>query len=144
MAVFRSFRYSKAFKLEVVKAMESGRFGSICEAKRHFGIKGATTIRRWLLAYGKNHLIPKVVRVEKPDEQSELMKLRAQVADLEQALGQTHADNLLNDAFFRLVCEKYGEDPESFKKKANTERSTPRSTTRPARKRKKRRPGRGK
>ena len=140
MAVFRSFRYSKAFKLEVVKAIESGRFGSICEANRHFGIKGSTTIRSWLLAYGKNHLIPKVVRVEKPDEQSELMKLRAQVADLEQALGQTHADNLLKDAFFRLVCEKYGEDPESFKKKANTERSTTPST----RKRKKRRPSRGK
>ena len=140
MAVFRCVRYSKAFKLEVVKAMESGRFGSICEANRHFGIKGATTIRSWLLAYGKNHLIPKVVRVERPDEQSELMKLRSQVADLEQALGQTHADNLLNDAFFRLVCEKYGEDPESFKKKANTERST----TRPTRKRKKHRPGRGK
>jgi transposase len=140
MAVFCCVRYSKAFKLEVVKAMESGRFGSICEANRHFGIKGSTTIRRWLLAYGKNHLIPKVVRVEKPDEQSELLKLRAQVADLEQALGQTHADNLLNDAFFRLVCEKYGEDPESFKKKATTERST----TRPTRKRKKRRPGRGK
>jgi transposase len=140
MAVFRSFRYSKAFKLEVVKAMESGRFGSICEANRHFGVKGATTIRNWLLAYGKNHLISKVIRVEKPDEQSELVKMRAQVADLEQALGRTQADSLLNDAFFRLVCEKYGENPESFKKKANTERST----TRPPRKIKKRGPGRGK
>jgi hypothetical protein len=66
--------------------------------------------------------------------------MRAQVADLEQALGRTQADSLLNDAFFRLVCEKYGENPESFKKKANTERST----TRPPRKIKKRGPGRGK
>ncbi len=140
MAVSHCVRYSRAFKLEVVEAMESGRFGSINEANRHYGIRGSTTIRRWLLAYGKNHLIPKVVRVEKPNEQSELPGLKAQVLELEQALGRTHAESLLNDAFFRLLCEKYGEDPESFKKKANTERST----ASPTRKRKKRRSGHGK
>ena len=38
-------RYSVAFKREVIEQLEAGRFGSIGEAKEHFGISGAYTIQ---------------------------------------------------------------------------------------------------
>lgn len=60
-------RYSCSFKHQVIEAYESGRFRSMNEARIYYGIAGDMTIGRWLRQYGKNHLCPKVVRVEKPD-----------------------------------------------------------------------------
>jgi len=38
-------RYSQAFKRQVVADLESGRFGSIRAASRHYGIRGSGTSR---------------------------------------------------------------------------------------------------
>jgi transposase-like protein len=65
-------RYSQAFKRQVVDDIESGRFASIAAASLHHGIAGKNTVRNWVLRLGKNHLLAKVVRVEKPDEASQL------------------------------------------------------------------------
>jgi transposase-like protein len=119
MTVRQSVRYSTAFKREVIGAIESGRFGSLTDAARHFGIGGNTTLRRWLVQFGKNHLVPKVVLVQKPEEQSELAALRAEVRQLKEALGDAYAEKLLNNAFFEDLCKKYGEDPVAFKKKTD-------------------------
>ncbi len=32
-------RYSNSFKQQVVRELESGRFGTVAEAKEHYGIK---------------------------------------------------------------------------------------------------------
>jgi transposase-like protein len=117
MVVRRVVRYSTAFKREVVEALEAGRFSSLKTATRHFGIAGRTTLRRWLLQFGKNHLIPKVVLVQKPEEQAEVAALRAEVKQLKEALGDAYAEKLLGNAYFELLCKKYGEDPQAFKKK---------------------------
>lgn len=110
-------RYSMAFKRQVVAELESGRFRSIEEARTHYGIGGSMTVRRWLQRFGKNHLIAKVVRVEKPNEASEIRQLKQEVRQLREALGEAHLKSVLDASFLKLACKRFGEDPESFKKK---------------------------
>lgn len=113
-------RYSVSFKQQVVRELESGRFGTIAEAKEHYGINGSATIQGWLDRYGRNHLCPRVVRVEMPDEKDQIRQLKKQVKQLQQVLGKKEAQNALNEAFLEIACEKLGEDVEEFKKKADS------------------------
>jgi transposase-like protein len=111
-------RYSQCFKQEVIAALESGRFGSVEAAQVHFGIKGSGTINQWLKRFGRNDLQRKVVRVEKPDEADRIRELQRQVAQLQRALGQTQALNLLHEEFLKRACELLGQEVEAFKKKS--------------------------
>ena len=115
------YRYSISFKQQVVGELESGRFSSISEAKEHYGIAGASTIRSWLIKYGRNHLCAKVVHVEKPDEKDQIQALKKQIKQLKEALGQTQAENVINQEFLRIACEQMGQDLDSFKKKVGIE-----------------------
>ena len=114
-------RYSEAFKLQVVNDLESGKLGSISEANRHYGIPGGETVKKWLIKYGRNHLVPKVICVEKPEEQNQIKKLKSEVKQLKEALADTHMQSLLNEAVFEELCEEVGVDPEAFKKKVSTQ-----------------------
>jgi transposase len=116
-------RYSSSFKRQVVSEIESGRFDNINQAQRHYGITGCGTVRRWLVKFGRNHLCPKVVRVEKPDEQNQIRELKKQVRQLKEALGQTQAEKIIGDAFLEIACEDMGVDVKAFKKKVDIERS---------------------
>jgi transposase-like protein len=114
-------RYSLGFKQQVIRQLESGRFGSISKAQEHFGITGSATIRNWLRKYGRNHLCAKVVRVEKPDEKKQVVELKKQIRQLKEALGQTQAEKVIGEEFLKIACEELGQDVESFKKKADIE-----------------------
>lgn len=116
-------RYSMSFKRQVVSEIESGRFDSIGKASEHYGINGAETIRNWLVKFGRNHLCPKVVRVEKPDEKNQIRELKKQVRQLKEALGQTQAEKIIGEEFLKIACEEIGQDVDVFKKKVDTERS---------------------
>ena len=115
-------RYSSSFKRQVVSEIESGRFDNINQAQRHYGITGCGTVRRWLDQFGRNHLCPKVVRVEKPDERNQIRELKKQVRQLKEALGQTQAEKVIGDAFLEIACENMGVNVEGFKKKVGTKR----------------------
>lgn len=117
-------RYSLCFKRQVVADLESGRFASVAQARAHYGIGGTTTIQRWLRRFGKNHLQAKVVRVQQPDEADQMRQLKKQVAELQRALGQTQAQNLLHASYLNQACERLGEDVEAFKKKCDGRPST--------------------
>ena len=111
-------RYSEAFKLQVVRELETGRFNSVLEARRAYGVNGATTLANWVRRYGKNHLLGKVVWVMKADEQAEVKTLRQRVRALEQALADAHLDLKLEAAYVQLACEAAGvKDVADFKKK---------------------------
>ncbi len=51
-------RYSEAFKLHVVREIESGKYG-IPEASSVYGIKGSSTVRAWMdaLAIAFNEIL---------------------------------------------------------------------------------------
>jgi transposase-like protein len=117
-----------AFKQQVVEDLESGRFRTILEANEHYGIGGADTVRKWLGRFGRNHLIPKVVRVEKPDEVDQIRQLKKQIRQLQEALGKTQLDNVMNESFLQIACEQLGVEFEEFKKKVVTTRSTDRTS----------------
>lgn len=118
------WQYSISFKRQVIADLESGRFDSIESARRHYGIGGMGTIQGWLRKYGKNHLLPKVVKVQKPDEPDQIRQLKHQVAELQRALGQTQAESLLNAEFLKIACQELDCDVDAFKKKVDTSRST--------------------
>lgn len=123
-------RYSVCFKRQVVADLESGRFDSLDAARRHYEIGGRGTISRWLRQYGKNHLQAKVVRVQKPDEADRIRQLQQRVAELERALGQTQAQNVLQAAYLKLACAELGQEVEAFTKKCDGRPSTPRPSDR--------------
>ena len=119
-----TIRYSMAFKQQVVADLEGGRFGTILAASAHYGIGGSETVRKWLERFGRNHLIPKVVRVEKPDEAEQIRELKKQIRQLQEALGKTQLENVMNESFLGIACERLGVDVEEFKKKVATRGST--------------------
>ena len=111
-------RYSEAFKLQVVRELEQGRFGSVGEARRAYGVRGAETVSAWIRRFGKDHLLRKVVRVMKADERAEVEALRKQVRELKGALADAHLDLKLDAAYLKIACRMAGvEDVEGFKKK---------------------------
>ena len=111
-------RYSEAFKFQVLRELEEGKFGTKAAAYRAYGIRGCGTIERWATKYGKDHLIGKVIRVETPKEVSELKALRKRVKDLEKALASERLDHMLDEAYLQIACRSAGiEDVDGFKKK---------------------------
>jgi transposase len=110
-------RYSSCFKRQVVEDLENGRFDTMGAVRSHYGILGAQTVQRWLRKYGKNHLAPKVVIVQKPNEKDQVRDLKRQVAQLQRVLGQIQTENVLNAEFLNIACEQMGCDVAAFKKK---------------------------
>lgn len=110
-------RYSEAFKQQVVSELEDGRFGSPFEASGAYGITGCHTVQRWVMEYGKSHLLSKVVRVEKQGEPGEIRLLKERVRQLESALADSHMDWALAKSYFEILCERTDTDVEAFKKK---------------------------
>ena len=113
-----TMRYSEAFKLQVVRELETGRFSCPWAAARAYGIRGCGTIQVWVKNFGKQHLLGKVVRVETPKEINELKELRKRVRDLEKALADAHLAHRFDEAYLGVACRVAGiEDVADFKKK---------------------------
>lgn len=111
-------RYSEAFKLQVIRELESGELDNQQEARRKYGIRGGSTVHNWLRRYGKRHLLSKVVRVEKPEERDQMKVLEHRIKELEKALADSKVQEVLYKAYFEIVCEQHGvTDVEGFKKK---------------------------
>ena len=110
--------YSEAFKLQVVREVESGRYKNCHQASQVYGIHGTLTVTRWVERYGKSHLLNRVVRVETTEERNELKRLKAECRRLKEALADAHLDLRLERAYLTLSCEAAGENNiETFKKK---------------------------
>lgn len=113
-----TIRYSEAFKQQVLRELDEGKFGSVQAAARTYGIRGGSTIQGWIRRYGREHLLRKVVRVETPKEGQELKELRKRVRDLEKALADAHLEHRFDEAYLQIACRAAGiEDVEEFKKK---------------------------
>ena len=115
-AIKPTIRYSEAFKLQIVRELDSGHL-SLRRAKQKYGIGGAMTVQRWVRRYGNgNH--GKVVRVEQPQELNEKDQLKRRVRVLEKALADANIDLVLERAYTKIACERAGiKDVEAFKKK---------------------------
>ena len=111
-------RYSEAFKLQVINEIERGVFRSLDEARERYGIGGGSTIHSWLKKYRREGILPKKVRIEMPDEQVQIKKLKKRIRELEKALADSKVKELISQAHFEVLCEQMGiEDVEGFKEK---------------------------
>jgi transposase-like protein len=109
-------RYSEAFKMALVREVEEQDL-PFEEVRRKYNILGSCTVQKWVRKYG-NGTRGKIIRVEKPEEISELKRLRERVRRLESALADANIDVALERAYTELACERAGVDVAEFKKKA--------------------------
>jgi transposase-like protein len=108
--------YSEAFKMQVVQEISQGKFASIMQAQKAYGIRGMATIRSWLKKYGREDALPKRVRVETMAEIDELQEAKKRIRDLEKALSDSHMDYCLERAFLEIACEQMGTSRDELKK----------------------------
>lgn len=106
------YHYSEAFKLQVVGELERDH-RSFEEVRRKYGIGGGATLQKWVVRYGKSHLLSKVVRVEKPEERDRVRELEKKIRQLESALAQERVKTLAYESLMEVAQEQYGVD---FKK----------------------------
>jgi transposase-like protein len=109
-------RYSEAFKHQVIKEVEDGHC-NCDQARKKYGIKGINTVQYWIKRMGKLEALPKIIRVEKPDEKSRVKELERQVRQLKNSLAETQVRYLMAESQFEIVCEQQGLDPQEVKKK---------------------------
>jgi len=108
--------YSEAFKMKVVEEIRQGKFDTILQAQKAYGIRGGNTIKQWIKKYGKEELLPKRVRVETMAEIDELKEAKKRIRDLEKALSDSHMDYCLERAFLEIACEQMGTSRDELKK----------------------------
>jgi transposase-like protein len=108
-----------AFKMHVVSEIESGRL-SIEGARRKYGIRGSVTVPGWVRKLGKQHLLPKVVRVETPGERDQLKAQAKRIQELEAALSDAHIKLMAYESLINVAEKEYKLD---IKKNFGTKRS---------------------
>jgi transposase-like protein len=108
MSTRTHYRYSIAFKQKVISEIEEGLL-SIAEASRIYDIS-VGGIYKWLRSFGKDHLIGKVVWVQKRDEIDKIKKLEAEKRQLEAALARANLDKFCLESLIEVAEEKYGID----------------------------------
>jgi transposase-like protein len=120
-------RYSKAFKMQAVREVETGQ-NCARAVERKYGIKGNGTVTGWVRQLGSGKY-GKIIRVEKPDEISEASRLRRQLQLTKGVLADAHIELALEKAFLAVACEQMDQTVEGFKKKhagrPRTRRSKP-------------------
>src|ERR1700690_2521722 len=121
----RIIRYSHAFKMQVVREVESGQSCAFA-VQRKYGVRGCGTVMRWVRQFGSGRY-GKIIRVEKADEVNEAGQLRNQLRRVKEALADTHMELALEQAFLAVACEELDQSLEGFKKKHAGGRRTRRS-----------------
>ena len=101
--------------IQVVQEIEEGRW-TLSEAGKVYGIRGSQTVKGWLKRMGKLDLLPKLVRVEKPDEKNHIKELERKIRELKDALAETQVRCIIAETRLDIVCEQQGLDPEDVKK----------------------------
>jgi transposase-like protein len=120
-------RYSKAFKLQVVREVEAG---GICAraVERKYGVMGRGTVLRWVRQLGSG-TYGKIIRVEKADEVNEAARVRRQLRVAKEALADAHMELALEKGFLSVACEQLDQTVEGFKKKHGGRPRTRRSSS---------------
>lgn len=110
-------RYSEAFKHQVLQEIESGSL-NFSSARDKYGIRGVQTIQSWAKKYGSFGILPKIIRVESPNERDQIKALKDQIRQLKNALADVTLDRVIAESTLEVICEQRGLDVEEIKKKA--------------------------
>ena len=96
-------RYSESFRRLVVSEYEAGT--DISALNRKYGIRGMSTVARWVRKYGKGVFRNEVVRIQSADEARRVLVLEKQVKELERALGQVTLEKLKLESILEVLQE---------------------------------------
>lgn len=107
-------RYSRAFKLQLVREVESGEHCAHRVALKYD--VGPHTVLRWVRQFGSGKY-GKVIRVERADELRGTVRLRQQLRQAKEALADAHMALALERAYLEVACEQMDQSVEDFKKK---------------------------
>lgn len=121
-------RYSIAFKKQVVASYEAG--ASLNTLNQRYGIKGSTTIKRWVEQYGREGIRHKMVIMQQPEEQEQLRQLQADLKQMKELVAQLSLDKFILECTLAVAEEELGYE---VKKKSPTASSNKRepATKRP-------------
>ena len=108
-------RYSKGFKMQLVREVEQGR---LCPdaVRRKYHIGGTATVMRWVRQYGPGKY-GKVIRVERANEVNEASRLRQELRRMKEAVADLHVALALEQAFLEAACAELNQPVDGFKKK---------------------------
>ncbi len=104
-----TLRYSISFKQKVVKEIEEEGL-TFSEAARRYGITGGQTLQKWVVTFGKNHLLNKIVRVEMKGEKDRIKELEAEIKKLKIALADAVLAKDALETLVEIVDEHYQTD----------------------------------
>ncbi len=104
-----TLRYSISFKQKVVKEIEEEGL-TFSEAARRYGITGGQTLQKWVVSFGKNHLLNKIVRVEMKGEKDRIKELEAEIKKLKIALADAVLAKDALETLIEIVDEHYQTD----------------------------------
>jgi transposase-like protein len=107
-------RYSKAFRLQIVREVESGEKCAYQVALKYD--VSPSTVSWWVRQFGSGKY-GKVIRVERADEMRETARLRQQLRRAKEALADAHMELALERAYLEVACEQMEQSVEDFKKK---------------------------
>ena len=110
-------RYTDAFRQTVVSEIVSGKWKSVLEASRAYGITGTSTVARWMIKYGYGHLLNRVIIVANEKPQEEVKKLRRELKQAKEALADMTVKVLVTENMLDIFAESQGLDPKEVKKK---------------------------
>ena len=99
-------RYSEAFKKQVVREYEEGAAANSLREK--YGIKGSSTVSKWVKKYGREGSRYKLMVIQKPEEQERVKALEKRVQELEHALGQVMIEKLMLESLVEVIEEEEG------------------------------------
>ena len=77
MKLKKHIRYSEAFKQQVVEQIEAGKFRNMAAVNQAYGVRGTSTVIRWIKQYGSDKSLPqqiKIMSLNEIDEAHELKK----------------------------------------------------------------------
>ena len=106
MAKIAEIRYSEAFKKQVVGEYEAG--ASAAGLRQKYGIKGGSTINRWVKKYGREGSRYELMVIQKPEERDRIKQLEKRVQQLESALAQVTLDKLMLESLVEVIEAESG------------------------------------
>lgn len=78
--------------------------------QRRYGIKGGSTVSKWIKQLGKNHLLNKIVRVEMKGEKDYTKELEKEIKKLKEALADAYLAKDCAEKIIELANEEYKTD----------------------------------
>jgi hypothetical protein len=106
--------------MQVVSRIESGELGCT-DASNCYSVSYGS-VKRWVLKYGTLKRIPKLIRVETPQDRNELHRLKQENKRLRKALADAVLDKDLSEIQLQIFCEQTGLDYAEVKKKVEQRR----------------------